>query len=150
MSNLLPYSPYMRFTTSPQSLGHEQPQKHWAINAANDASFERAAAARVPASGSEGGSERTLTDEEVRSSDVYNLIYKEDRSKYRSYIDEGDSDSRDDDDVIISDWDDNKNSDMWSDPNTPSNKKRGAARNPLAKGTRRVPVNRLSAVLSVV
>ena len=78
----------------------------------------------MPASGSEGGSERTLTDEEVRSSDVYNLIYKEDRSKYRSYIDEGDSDSRDDDDVIISDWDDNKNSDMWSDPNTPSDKKR--------------------------
>ena len=133
MSNLLPYSPYMRFTTSPQSLGHEQPQKHWAINAADDASFERAAAARVPTSDPEGDqsvgrsegdeSELTLTDEEVRSSDVYNLIYKEDRSKYRSYIDEGDYDRRDEG-LIISDWDDNKNSDMWSDPNTPSDKKK--------------------------
>ena len=123
VSNLLPYSPYMRFTTSPQSLGHEQPQKHWAINAADDASFERAAAARVPSTGSESESELTLTDEEVRSSDVYKLIYKEDRSKYRSYIDEGDYDSRDEE-LIISDWDDNKNSDMWSDPNTPSDKKR--------------------------
>ena len=32
VSNLLPYSPYMRFTTSPQSLSHEQPQKHWAVS----------------------------------------------------------------------------------------------------------------------
>ena len=139
VSNLLPYSPYMRFTVSPQSLAHEQPQKHWAINAADDASFERAAGARAPTydstppstsaspstspstststSSSEGEGEgegaRTLRDEDVRSSDVYNLIYKEDRRKYEEEAD-----------LVVSDWDANANTDMWSDPNTPSDKKR--------------------------
>ena len=61
----------------------------------------------------EGEGARTLRDEDVRSSDVYNLIYKEDRSKYEEEAD-----------LVVSDWDANANTDMWSDPNTPSDKKR--------------------------